>query len=324
MDQCYREVAAKYLAVSGGGSAVAARDGRNVKKSSHVQSELARLFSSAVFRELASNGSSPTFRRLVDKTDLDLRCPPTASVADAFDEAFRMLTPVGDRHEYVYRSAVLQKILLGRHSLRTSSVLNEFRMGSCRADIVVLNGTATVYEIKTERDSLVRLANQIDSYRTVFGSVNVISSDIHLRNIISSVPEDVGILSLSKDFQISTVRKAKDCPCRIMPVVVFESLRSTEARLILHAMGIEVPQVPNTQIRSVMREVFEHLDASKLHQTMIEVLKKSRSQLHLSELISVMPRSLHANVLSIPVRKSDSERLVDAVQAPLKLSSVWR
>ncbi|MEI9986083.1 MAG: sce7726 family protein [Aliidongia sp.] len=55
--------------------------------------------------------------------------------------------------------SVTQKILMGKHSLRTASMLNEFRAGSCKADLVILNGTATVYEIKSERDSLTRLAN---------------------------------------------------------------------------------------------------------------------------------------------------------------------
>ena len=48
-------------------------------------SALTRLFSSAVFRELAKKGRSPLFRRLLDQADLPGHC---ATVGEAFDSAF--------------------------------------------------------------------------------------------------------------------------------------------------------------------------------------------------------------------------------------------
>lgn len=74
-----------------------------------------------------------------------------ATVGDVFDQAFEILKVAGQRDEYIYRAAISQKILMGTHSLRTASMLNEFRAGSSKADLVILNGTATVYEIKSER-----------------------------------------------------------------------------------------------------------------------------------------------------------------------------
>lgn len=83
------------------------------------------------------------------------------TVGEAFNEAFALLRQTGLRNEYVYRSALTHNLLLGKHSLRTACMLNEFRIGSCKADLIILNGTGTVYEIKSERDSLSRLQNQI-------------------------------------------------------------------------------------------------------------------------------------------------------------------
>lgn len=117
-------------------------------------SALTRLFSSAVFQEMAKKGRSALFKRLLDQTDVVERCHSDATVGDAFNSAFKVLQTAGLRDEYIYRAAVTKKILMGKHSLRTASMLNEFRAGSCKADLVILNGTATVYEIKSERDSL--------------------------------------------------------------------------------------------------------------------------------------------------------------------------
>jgi hypothetical protein len=104
----------------------------------------------------------------VRQTQLFASLPTSECVHALFDAAFQLLKRQGCRDEYVYKAALVQKILLGRHSLQTASMLNEFRVGGCKADLAILNGTATVYEVKSERDSLARLQRQIAAYTTVF------------------------------------------------------------------------------------------------------------------------------------------------------------
>src|SRR4029453_5364083 len=94
-----------------------------------------------------------------------------------FDAAFAVLKKGGLRDEYIYKAALTHRVLLGKHSLKTASMLTEFRAGDCKADISILNGTTTVFEIKSERDSLTRLARQIENYKRVFASVFVIGGE---------------------------------------------------------------------------------------------------------------------------------------------------
>lgn len=286
-------------------------------------SALTRLFSAAVFRELAKKGRSGLFRRLIAETELDQRCGANTTVGDSFDSAFDILKVSGQRDEYVYRAAISHKILTGTHSLRTASMLNEFRAGSCKADLVILNGTATVYEIKSERDSLVRLANQIENYKRVFAKVNVIASEGHVEGVLATVPDDVGVMCLSKRYRISTVREAVDCPARICPVTVFESLRTAEAAAILKAMGVAVPQVPNTQRHAVLRHLFATLDPAALHVEMVRTLKRTRNLAPLGDLVDRLPESLLAAALSVSVRRADHPRLVDAIATPLQAAMAW-
>lgn len=286
-------------------------------------SALTRLFSSAVFRELARKGRSTLFRRLLDQTDLPGRCGARATVGDAFESAFAILKVAGLRDEYVYRAALTHKILLGTHSLRTASMLSEFRAGACKADLVILNGTATVYEIKSERDSLARLTKQVDNYKRVFAAVNVIASEGHVEGVLAAIPKCVGVMCLSRRYRISVVRDAVDQPERVCPRTIFESLRSAEAVAILKAMNVPVPNVPNTQLHGVMRELFAELNPTELHGHMVRTLKRSRNLSTLSDLVDQLPASLHAAALLVPVRRADHGRLVNAVATPLGAAMAW-
>ncbi|RFS22914.1 sce7726 family protein [Aeromonas dhakensis] len=286
-------------------------------------SALTRLFSAAVFREMAKKGRSGLFCRLCEESGVIDRVRPYATVGDAFESAFEILKVVGHRDEYIYRTAISQKILMGTHSLRTASMLNEFRAGSSKADLVILNGTATVYEIKSERDSLARLATQVDNYKRVFAKVNVIASEMHLNGILETVPDDVGVMCLSKRYQITTIREAIDHPARICPVTVFESLRIAESIEILEAMGVMVPEVPNTQRHAMLRELFSTLEPVTLHMEMVRTLKRSRNLAPLGDLVDRLPKSLQAIALSVSVRRSDHSRLIDAITTPLDAALNW-
>lgn len=286
-------------------------------------SAMMRLFSSAVFREMAKKGRSALFARLIRQTQIGMHVRADSTVGDAFDSAFGVLKTAGLRDEYIYRAALIHKVLMGKHSLNTACMLNEFRAGGCKADLVILNGTATVYEIKSERDSLARLANQIENYKKVFAKVYVIAGENHVRGVLETISEDVGVMCLSRRYQISTEREALDRPERICTTTVFESLRVAEARSILVELGIVVPEVPNTKLHAVMRECFQRLEAKDVHVAMVKTLRRTRDLAPLTDLVDKLPQSLHAAALSIPIRRRDHDRIVEAVGTPLGAAIAW-
>jgi hypothetical protein len=284
---------------------------------------LSRLFSSSVFREMAKKGRSPLFTRLFGQTGLAQQKLTGETVGAAFDAAFAALRQSGVRSEYVYRAAIAHNVLLGRHSLRTASMLTEFRTGTCKADVVILNGTGTVYEIKSDRDSLSRLANQIANYRKVFARLYVIAGEAHVQEVLDNTPDDVGVMSLVRWNRIRTVRESADRPDLVCPVMIFESLRLTEARAILRDFGIPIPDVPNTMIHAAMRDCFVRLDPAELHHRMVTTLKRTRNLAPLSALVDRLPISLQPAALSIQVRRLDHERVVEAVRTPLQAAMRW-
>ncbi len=286
-------------------------------------SAISRLFSSNIVRDLSRHGRSPTFARLAKEIIDSSFSEATRNVFNFFDATFDILKKVECRHEYIYKSAITQKELLGRHSLNTASMLNEFRVGDCKADVAILNGTATVYEIKSERDSLLRLERQIETYKGFFASVNVIAGDNHIDDVRSIVSDDIGILKLSNRYQISKIREAKDQPERTSPEVIFESIRIQEAKRILALLDISVPDVPNTAMHATLRELFVALNPTKTHKAMVQVLKQTRSSTPLLVLVERLPSSLHSVALSVPLRRIDHDRLLSAVNTPLRIALQW-
>lgn len=284
---------------------------------------ISRLFSSSVVQEMAKRGRSPMFSRLARQSRLLDFLPPYSCVSALFDEAFALLKREGYRHEYIYKAALTHKILLGIHSLQTASMINEFRVGECKADVAILNGTATVYEIKSERDSLSRLERQVVAYSTVFAKVYVIAAEGHVQTVAKVVPNFVGIMQLNRRYRISTLREADDQPERTSPSAIFDSIRTAEAHIILSSLGVTIPAVPNTRLHSVLREEFVKLSPVQAHAGMVRVLKRTRNLLPLSTLVNQLPRSLQTAALSVPLRKADHERLVAAVNCSLQEAMGW-
>lgn len=284
---------------------------------------LARLFSSAVVKELAGKGRSPTLARLVRESGIMATQPQIPELSLLFERAFYYLKQTDKRHEYVYKAAITQKVLLGKHSLDNASMLTELRVGRCKADVVILNGTATAYEVKSERDKLSRLSSQVEAYLKVFATVNVIAAENHVDAVLRTVSDSVGVMKLSKALQISTVREGRNEPSRTCPAAIFDTLTVREAMLVLGDLGVVVGDVPNTQKYSLLQAEFVKLDSTAAHRAMVEVLKKSRTLTALKSFVGEIPESLHCVSLSTRLRKRDRETLVAALRTPMSEAMGW-
>ena len=286
-------------------------------------SAASRLFSPTVYRELANKGRSPVFARLANEL-LPLNLIDGYSpIQELFDLIYDQLKSKNYRHEYIYKTAITHKILLGKHSLNTAVLLNEFRVQDRKADVVVINGTSNVYEIKTERDSLRRLEKQVTTYRLVFANINVIVGMNHLETVLSTVPESVGVLLLSDRYQISTVRESIESTTEIQSETIFDSIRLSESKAILKNVGIEIPEVPNTKTYFALKKLFHEIPKEVAHEQMVRVLIKTRNQSKQSSFLKELPKSLVSTAVSTRISIRDRNRLVKALNTPLDKAISW-
>jgi hypothetical protein len=260
---------------------------------------------------------------LLVESGIDRELSESVKIGEVFECAFGYLRQIEFRHEYAYKAALTHKVLLGTHSLNTASMMTEFRVGRCKADVVILNGTGTVYEIKSERDSLTRLERQIIEYRKVFASVNVIVGDNHLPAVLDAVPSDVGVLRLSGRYQISEIRAAQNAPERTDSASIFDVVSAREAALILTELGFDLPDVPNTRRYQAYREIFCGLSPLEVHGAMVKVLKRTRTLTHLAPFMKELPTSLQSVALSSKISNVEFGNLIRVLRMPLGTAKGW-
>lgn len=272
---------------------------------------------------MATKGKSPLFARLLRQSFANDEFAPRATVSAAFEAAFERLAIVQNRDEYIYKAALTHRVLLGTHSLRTASMLTEFRVGACKADLVILNGTSTAYEIKSERDSLSRLKNQLDAYRRVFARVYVIAGENHVDSVLSTADTEVGVMVLSPHCRIRTVREAVNRADRICPTTLFESLRLDEAQSIAKRLGYDVPTLPNMLMRAELRKMIVEVSPATLHAAFVATVKTTRSLASLDSFVNSLPASLHAVALTTPLKVSQRGNVLKAIHTSLHEATAW-
>lgn len=249
---------------------------------------LARLFSQSVLTSLCQSEQPEVLQYLIARSGYAVR--KGTSVGEFFDGLYAFLS-ANYRCEYIYKNALANQILLDRHN-PGASLLSEFRADDCKADVVILNGTSSVYEIKTELDSFDRLGRQLNAYRKVFDRIYVVTHASQVARVEQLTDDQIGLIQLTKEGNLVPVREARSNKDNIEPQAVFNCLRKNEyCELILREYGY-VPDVPNTRIYRECMALAKQLSPSIIHDLMVELLKARSSALKAQTAIERVPYSL--------------------------------
>jgi len=85
--------------------------------------------------------------------------------------------------------------------------------GSVRADIAVVNGILECFEIKSDRDTLLRLPGQVKGYNAVFDKVTIVVGLTHIFEAMELIPDWWGISVAKQDSKglvvFSEIREAQ-------------------------------------------------------------------------------------------------------------------
>jgi hypothetical protein len=99
---------------------------------------------------------------------------------------------------------------------RPAEILEELgvKHGTARIDIAVINGVMHGYEIKSDRDTLERLPQQMNEFNAVFDKLTLVVGKRHLYDAINIVPDWWGIIVAKIDANheifFQTIREAED------------------------------------------------------------------------------------------------------------------
>lgn len=275
-----------------------------------------RIFTPMVMDSLAQKGNSGYLTEVYTNSGLARQIDSSITLGQFFDWIYNLLFRYY-RNEYIYKNAITNKILLGKHNLNTSHLLTEFRVGQCKADVVVLNGTSTVYEIKSEFDSFTRLEKQIQSYLEIFDHVNVVTSDSQAAKLKNILPDIVGILVLTNRNTISIIRRSEANKRNINLSTLFDSLRKNEYIKVLKEYYGTVPNVPNTMIYKECKNFFCKISPDIAHDLTIKILRERTNIKVLKEFVEKAPFSLSAYAMTICTNETKMQALI-----PRFLSSI--
>ena len=274
--------------------------------------DAARLFSSSYLKDLAQGERA--FLYNVYK-NLELDDSSINTIKDLYEAVYKKLNH-SYRHEYYYKNTIVNKQLLGRHSPQTTVMLSEFRVGRNVADCVMLNGVSTCYEIKTEYDSLDRLAEQLSSYCSLFDRVFVVCDEKHLLKVIETTPTEVGVILLTRKNTLSVKRKASDLSKqKVDKDLLIKSLRMEEYKHLVKLIEGDVPNVSNIKMFSACSKIISQTPSSTLRRNFRAVLKQFRR--NDAAFLNSLPMSLKNVGVSYSLSNKMQIKLIEALDHKL-------
>lgn len=289
---------------------------KNESISSHYFQAISRIFSPIVMDNIADCGYSDYLSEVCKNSGLYRLIKPALSLGQFLDYVYSFLSN-NYRTEYIYKNSIAKEILLKNHSLTDSTLINEFRVGRNKADVVVLNGTSSVYEIKTDYDSFVRLDDQLSTYAQIFEFVNVITSPLAIKKTLNRLPNNIGLLVLQKDNTLLQVKEPQSNIENIDLSIAFDSLRQWEYTTIIKNFFGYIPCVPNTKIFSECKVLFKSIPIETAHKLLIEILKKRNGSNYLGEFIKKAPKCLSSYAFSNACHEKKLRKLLPVLNYDL-------
>lgn len=243
---------------------------KSIYQSDGLRSLSALFTTSAIRRMIEAQDYSQFIPRVTKHSD----CSRKLSVRTLFERYYRRME-THYRSEYVFKNALLNQKLLAKHSLSTTSVLNEFRIGTSVADFVLLNGEIRVFEIKTDFDTFDKLDKQLGEYRKVANRVYLVVGERGVEKALSRYRKSsVGIIRYTDDNILETVQSARSDSSLFNAETLFKTLRKPEYSALIQSRFGYVPAVPNTQTFQRCLQLAQLLDPQELQDSVRRILKK--------------------------------------------------
>jgi hypothetical protein len=240
---------------------------------------LSKLICNSAFKAFIGEGTDKQYvghlRKLLSKSGVAIS--KQDSVKDVLDFSYSYLSE-NYKHEYIYKSSLLNNFILSQFSLDDTVILNEFKIGKSKADVVVVNGTNKVFEIKTELDTPDRLKTQIRDYYKAFNEVYIVTHCTLTEKYEQLLPVEVGIISMCENSSMTVTKKASIVTEHLCPEVMMRTLRKNEYLFLIENLIGYIPQVPDTLLFKACLKTLENVDSVLVQRYFLTALKTRITQ----------------------------------------------
>lgn len=247
------------------------------RTTSDLNKSISAIFSVPTFKDVFKYGQSNYFLEKLSVTRKPMGVRKDSKVKNIITKAYQHLS-INYRNEYLYKNIISNKLLLEMHDLDHASIINEFRVANSIADIVIVNGTNTIYEIKTELDSPDKLRKQIVDYKKISPKINLVThhSLVEKYNDLLGRENGVGLISLAEDNSFDIIRESKSDTFGLCVKTMMATLTKSEyAEIIIDHFGY-LPKVSNIRFYKECQIMAEQLNPEKFHTFMLSKLRKRK------------------------------------------------
>ena len=268
---------------------------------------VAKAFTRPVLARMAQSGSDDALRRILSKAGF---AENRFSLRDLMERSLYGL----QRHyrcEYVYKAAIVDRIIFGRHSPRTASLHVELPVGRSIVDIAVFNGTSTAYEIKTELDSHRRLITQTADYLKAFERVFLVTHPAMVDRYAELSDERVGILALTPRGSLTEARPASIAPNRLDIHALLRLLRRQEYQDALEARFGDQGVLSNGRQFRHFNQLWNALPIAEARAITVAALRARTTDPGTVSFISQLPASCRVLGYATPLSGIQRQRLLN-------------
>ncbi len=178
------------------------------------------------------------------------------------------------RTEYIYKNEILIKQLLGKYSLNTTTLLNEFRIEGSVADLILVNDQVNLFEIKTDLDNLIRLNYQLNNYTKAVELISIVTNTKYIKELLIKYSNtSFGIIELTDQNTLREHKKATVDKNSFKHSTIFKLLRKHEYLSIVKKIFGAVPNVPNTRIFKACLDLVQKVDVKTFQEMAFQKVK---------------------------------------------------
>lgn len=239
---------------------------------------LNRLFTHSVFQDLIKYEKSDVYSAVVAKY---IENHYQKKHIDIFEEIYLLLSKQY-RNEYFYKNTLLTKLLLHRHSINTTVALTQIPIGKSKADFVLINGKAVVYEIKSELDNYNRLESQLADYFKAFEHVCVVGPESEfdsLVHMLNSTPVGIYCLTKRNTFSKTKIKEPRIHHSELEHKSIFRVLYKHEYECIIEEYFGDIPRTTQVQHYNACLEMFSSIPILEAYRLSVVVMKKRNKRI---------------------------------------------
>jgi len=242
-----------------------------------------KLFTQNNFSYLLKNKNTAIYNNITNEFSLQSHLNENSLV---ISEIYKFMAK-NYRNEYFYQNTLFNKLLLGRHSLNTTTAISQLPIEKSIADFILINGKAVVYEIKTELDSFERLNSQLQNYYKAFNYATVVTCEKNyekLKRILNDTSVGIYVLSDKNTLQL-----------KIPPIennnyldyeTIFNILRKNEFENIILKYFNNLPKTTQAFYYETCLEQLKTIPMKQYYKMFLQQIKK-RNQIDKDNLMNI-------------------------------------